>query len=177
MEIILMLTIGISLSMDAFSLSLCYGILNFNEGKKRLIAITIGTFHFIMPLLGMTLGNIIEHYITIDMRYIVFVIFMILGMEMLISAIKKEDKTIQLNGFGILIFAFTVSIDSFSAGIGIKLISNNYLLCSTIFALTSTLFSYVGLILGNMIGSKYKEISRLLGGIVLIAFAINYLLK
>lgn len=122
MELISLLIIGISLSMDAFSLALCYGILDIDVFKKKVLALTVGFFHFFMPLLGMKLGNIVEHYVFIDMNYAVFIIFMFLGLEMILSAIKKDTNIIFLNGVGIMLFAFTVSIDSFSAGIGIKLL-------------------------------------------------------
>jgi putative Mn2+ efflux pump MntP len=177
MLILSLFLIGISLSMDSFSLALCYGVLNIPNKKRQIIAITVGLFHFFMPLLGMTFGNILEHYIIIDMRYIVFIIFMLLGAEMVMGAIKKETNIILLNGIGILLFAFTVSIDSFSAGIGIKFISNNYLLCSLIFSLTSYTFTYVGLWIGTMVGSKFETSSKLIGGIILILFALNYLFK
>ena len=177
MEIISILMIGVGLSMDAFSLSLGYGVLNFTETKRRIVALTVGLFHFFMPLLGMFFGDLLEHYILIDIRYIVFIIFMILGVEMSYSTIKKEKSIILLSGLGLLLFSFTVSIDSFSAGIGIKFISNSYLLCSFIFSLTSLVFTYYGLKIGSFIGLKYKETSKLIGGLILGAFALFYLFK
>lgn len=177
MEILSLLLVGIGLSMDAFSLALCYGVLDIEPVKRKLLALLVGIFHFFMPLLGMSFGNVIEHYIMFDMHIIVFIIFMLLGVEMVISVMKKETNVILLNFFGFFLFAFTVSIDSFSAGVGIKLISNNYLLCSTIFSLTSFIFTYAGLLLGGIIGEKYKESSKLIGGIILILFALTYLFK
>lgn len=175
MEIISLLLIGIGLSMDSFSLALCYGVLDLGSKKKQILSIVVGIFHFFMPLFGMILGNVVEHFIIFDIRYIVYTIFMVLGVEMFFSALKKETSYILLNTVGLLLFSFTVSIDSFSAGIGIKFISNNYLLCSIIFSLTSAVFTYGGLIIGGIIGSKYKESSKLIGGLILIIFAINCL--
>lgn len=175
MEIISLLLIGIGLSMDAFSLALCYGVLNITSSKQKTLSFIVGVFHFFMPLLGMIIGNVLEHFVVMDMRYIVFSIFMILGIEMISSAIKKDTSLIFLSSIGLFLFAFTVSIDSFSAGIGIKFISDNYLLCSVIFSLTSFMFTYAGLIIGGLIGSKYNGISKWGGGIILITFALGYL--
>jgi putative Mn2+ efflux pump MntP len=177
MEIISILMIGVGLSMDAFSLSLGYGVLNLPENKRRIVALTVGIFHFFMPLLGMLFGDILEHWILIDVRYIVFTIFMFLGVEMAYSTIKNEKSIILLSGFGLLLFSFTVSVDSFSAGIGMKFISSNYFLCSFIFSIVSYIFTYYGLKLGNFIGLKYKETSKLIGGLILGAFALFYLFK
>jgi putative Mn2+ efflux pump MntP len=175
MEVISLLFIGVGLSMDAFSLSLCYGVLNLPKSKRILLASIVGIFHFFMPLLGMIFGNILEHFIIIDMKIVVFAIFMLLGVEMVNGTFKKEEDTILLNIIGLFLFAFTVSIDSFSAGIGIKFISNNYLLCSAIFCLTSFSFTYFGLIIGGLIGSKFRESSRFIGGFILTFFALYYL--
>lgn len=177
MFFITLLWIGIGLSMDAFSLALCYGVLNLNPAKRRLLALIVGCFHFVMPLLGMVLGNIIKQYIFFDMRYVVFIIFILLGSEMIINALKNEINIILLNTIGLFIFAFTVSIDSFSAGIGVKFISDNYILGSIIFSITSFLFTYMGLVLGGMIGNKYKNVSKIIGGIILIVFALQILLR
>jgi putative Mn2+ efflux pump MntP len=177
MGILSLFLIGVGLSMDAFSLALCYGVLDISPLKRKLLALIVGIFHFFMPLLGMLFGNILEHYILFDMRFIVFSIFMLLGVEMVFGAMSKETNIILLNFIGLLLFAFTVSIDSFSAGVGIKFISNNYILCSVIFSLTSLSFTYVGLIIGGMIGAKYKETSKFIGGIILMLFALAYLFK
>jgi putative Mn2+ efflux pump MntP len=94
---------------------------------------------------------------------------------MINGTIKQETSAILLNIAGFFLFGFTVSIDSFSAGIGIKLISDNYLLCSVIFSLTSAIFTYSGLKIGGFISSKYKEYSKIIGGIILITFALKHL--
>jgi putative Mn2+ efflux pump MntP len=177
MNIFSIFLIGIALSMDTFSLSLCYGVLELSKRKMITLAVIVGLFHFFMPILGMVFGDIIKSLIIIDMKIIVFAIFMILGVEIIMSSIKKEASIILLNMVGMVLFAFTVSIDSFSAGIGINFISDKHLLCSVIFSLTSLTFTYVGLAIGNFIGSKFKDVSKVIGGLILIAFALVYLFK
>ena len=151
MDIITVFLIGISLSMDAFSLSLCYGTLNFKNNKIFLLSLIVGIYHFIMPQLGMSLGHFIEQYILIDVKYIVFIIFIVLGIEMINTVIKNKRNVILLNNFGLLLFGFSVSIDSFSAGIGVEFINDNHLLCSIVFSITSFIFTYLGLKIGSRI--------------------------
>jgi putative Mn2+ efflux pump MntP len=177
MEIISIFIIGVALSMDTFSLSLCYGVLELPKKKMFSLAVIVGLFHFFMPILGMAFGDIIEKVIVIDMKIIVYIIFMILGLEIIMSSINKKENLILLNIFGLLLFAFTVSIDSFSAGIGINFISDKHLLCSTIFSITSLSFTYAGLLIGNAIGAKFKDTSKIVGGIILILVAFTCLFK
>lgn len=177
MELISLLLIGVGLSMDAFSLSLCYGVLEISEMKRRLLSLIVGCFHFFMPLFGIAVGNIVERSIIMDIRYIVFIVFMLLGVEMIMSAFKKDATVILLNIVGLFLFAFAVSMDSFFAGIGIHFLSSNYLLGSIIFSIMSSVFTYTGLKLGRLIGIKYEGISKFIGGIILIAFALIYLFR
>ena len=65
MSIIMVIVIAVSLSMDAFSLSLAYGTLNLEKSQIRLLSLIVGLYHFFMPLLGMWVGtkilNILLH--------------------------------------------------------------------------------------------------------------------
>ena len=85
---------------------------------------------------------------------------------------KEEKLSISILGF--ILFGLSVSIDSFTTGIGINIINNNYLEVSTIFALTSSIFTYIGLKLGNRINKKLGPISSLIGGMILLILSIYY---
>ena len=54
-EIVSIILIGISLSMDTFSLSLSLGSLT-NLKRIKIVPLVVGIFHFFMPLLGNLLG-------------------------------------------------------------------------------------------------------------------------
>ena len=53
--------IGISLSMDAFSLALVYGMIGMPYKKKIVLALIVGIYHFIMPLIGLLIGLFISN--------------------------------------------------------------------------------------------------------------------
>ena len=168
--------IGIGLSMDAFSLSFSYGTLNINKKDRVILASLVGLFHFFMPILGLFIGNIILKYIIIDLDILLAIIISLIGIEMIISSIKKEDNTMLLSLLSFILFAFSVSIDSFSVGIGLKGINNNYLQVSIIFSLCSFIFTYVGLILGTKLNDLVGRYAKTIGGIILIGLGVYYFL-
>ena len=168
--------IGIGLSMDAFSLSFSYGTLNINKKDRVILSSLVGLFHFFMPLLGLFIGNIILKYIIIDLDILLAIIISLIGIEMIISSLKKEDNTILLNILSFILFAFSVSIDSFSVGIGLKGINNNYLQVSIIFSLCSFIFTYIGLILGTKLNDLVGRYAKTIGGIILIGLGVYYFL-
>ena len=73
MHALIILTIAISLSMDAFSLALAYGTLNLEKKDIISTAIIVGIYHFFMPLLGNGVGNIILKLFPLNPSAIVFV--------------------------------------------------------------------------------------------------------
>ena len=165
------LLIGISLSMDAFSLALVYGMQGMTKKQKIFLSIIVGIYHFIMPLIGLTFGTILDNINLISIDIIATLILIYIGIDLIISNSKKEDR-LEITKIGFLIFGLSVSIDSLTIGIGLKAITNNYLISSIIFSLTSLIFTYLGLTLGNVIGNKIGSYSKIIGGSVLIIIAI-----
>lgn len=169
------LIIALSLSTDTFSLSLIYGTSNLDKRKEIILSITVGLFHFFMPLLGQSVGKNIIQVFPISLNFLVFIIFLIIGVEMILESFKKYKKIKELNLFEILAFAFAVSIDSFTVGIGLKLIFDP-LISSFIFLIVSAIFTYLGLYLGKLINLFIGKISTIIGGLVLIIIGILYII-
>ena len=167
--------VGISLSMDAFSLALVYGTYGLNNKDKLLLSAIVGCFHFFMPLIGLKLGNLIFNYFVFNIDFIVFLIFTIIGISMIISSFNDEESRVMVSILGFILFGFSVSIDSFTTGIGLNSINNNYLQVSSIFALLSFTFTYIGLFMGGKLNNKFGSYSTFVGGIVLIFIGLYYL--
>lgn len=176
MEIITLIIIGLSLSIDAFSLSLAYGLLNIPKKTIISTSITVGIFHFIMPILGMLLGNIITDTLDLDSKYILLTILILILIEM-IKSLKEENKEHELNIINMLIFAFLVSFDSFTLGIGIKYITSNIFFASIIFMILSSLFTFLGFILGKYLTKKATYKIKLIGIILLLVVIMYFLCK
>ena len=177
MNIILIFIIAVSLSMDAFSLSLAYGTISLTKKEINLLSIIVGIYHFFMPILGMLIGSFVFNVLNINQNIIVLIIFTFRGINMIIESFKKDEKVKKMKLAEMILFGFAVSIDSFSVGIGINSISNNFIMCSVIFSITSFIFTYIGLILGNKLNQLIGKISTLIGGITLIILGIIYIIK
>lgn len=174
-NILIYFVMAIGLSMDAFSLALAYGTTKIPINKKVLLSITVGIFHFFMPKLGALIGiELLLNYIA-KANYLVGIIFLILAIEMLLS--RKEEKTGSItNMISIILFSFTVSIDSFSVGIALSLTTTNINSPCIIFALISTLFTFLGVELGNKIAYKFENKAEYIGIIILLILGIKYLI-
>ena len=176
MSIIIILTIAVSLSMDAFSLSLAYGTLNLEKKYIKKLSTIVGIYHFIMPLLGLTTGKILLKLIPLNPNIIVTIVLSFIGIEMIIDSFKKEEEIKIMKLKELLLFGLAVSIDSFSVGIGLEAITNNYILSVSMFSISSFIFTYIGLIIGKKINNLIGKISTLIGGIILLIIGITYIL-
>lgn len=163
--------------MDAFSLALIYGTQGITKKHKILLAIIVGIYHFLMPLIGLTIGTYVESKIIINSNLLVGIILSLISIEMIISSTKETKEKFLLTIPGYLIFGLSVSIDSLTTGIGLPAITNNYIQTALIFSITSLIFTYIGLNLGNILNQKYGKISTIIGGLILLTIGITYIFK
>lgn len=176
MNIITITIIAVSLSMDAFSLSLAYGTLNLEKEYIKKLSTIVGIYHFFMPLLGLSIGNMLLKIIPLKPNIIVCIVLTLIGIEMIIDTFKTEEEIKKMNIKELLLFGLAVSLDSFSVGIGLNALTQNYILSVSMFSLSSFIFTYIGLILGKKINNLIGKISTLLGGLTLIIIGIIYIL-
>ena len=177
MNIILIFIIAISLSMDAFSLSLAYGTINLTKREINTLSIIVGIYHFFMPIFGMLIGSYITKFVHVGQDLIILIVFSLIGINMILES-RKEQETVKYMKLGeMLLFGLAVSIDSFSVGIGINNISNNFIMCSSVFSITSFTFTYIGLKLGKKLNLLIGRFATLIGGISLILLGVFYVIK
>ncbi len=167
--------IGISLSMDAFSLALLYGTCGLSKKDELMLSTIVGLFHFFMPLIGLFFGNVVFHYLMVDSNFVVGIIFGLLGIEMFISSFRSEEVKILIGFVPFLLFGLSVSIDSLTTGIGLSSISDNYLMVSSIFMFFSAFFTYLGLKLGGFLSDRFGKVATMFGGSLMIFLAFFYI--
>lgn len=172
---ILLIITAISLSMDAFSLSILYGTLGMRKKDKFILSFIVGFFHFIMPLLGKCFGNLIFEFIDVNPDLIVCLILSFIGMEMILSSFENNNDIHLMSFSEYFLFAFAVSVDSFSVGISFTGMSYNVIFSSFIFSFFSFLFTLIGLFIGNKIEKLVGKLSTLIGGAILVLVGVSFI--
>ena len=176
MSLILVIMVALSLSMDAFSLSLAYGTLNMNKLSRKILSTIVGIYHFFMPLIGLNVGSTIINLLPIKPNSLVSLTLLFIGIEMIYETFKENKKIKMLSIIEMIIFGFAVSIDSFIVGLGLNIIYKYPLVAASIFSIVSFIFTYIGLNIGTFINNKIGSISTIIGGIGLIFLSILYYL-
>ncbi len=175
MSLLMVFVVAVSLSMDAFSLALIYGTLNVSTRMIRNTSVTVGIFHFFMPLFGYFFGDILSFFLTFNADLLVGIIFLILSVQMISSIFKTEDVETLSGVLSYFLFGFTVSVDSFSVGIGLGGLKESIFFPCIIFSCVSAVFTFLGLKLGKKLAVKFGKVATVFGSIVLFALGLHYI--
>lgn len=179
MNILEILLIGISLSMDAFAVSICKG-LSMNKivyKKSIIIGLYFGLFQALMPLFGYLFGNTLRSLIISIDHWIIFLILFIIGINMVTEKNEEDNLNSKIDFKTMMLLAIATSIDAFAVGITFSFLDINILSSITIIGITTFIISIIGVIIGNKIGNKYQRKAKILGGLTLIFLGVKILLE
>lgn len=183
MGIIEILIIAIGLSMDAFAVAVCKG-LSTRELKPKHYLITgawFGGFQGLMPAIGFLLGSTFEKYITAFDHWVAFIALAIIGANMIKESLEKDDccccKHASFAPRAMVGLAIATSIDALAVGVAFAVKGANIFFAAPTIAIITFVLSGVGLLVGNIFGSKYKSRAELAGGIILILMGVKILLE
>lgn len=91
-EMITLAMMAFALGMDAFSVSLGMGLLQLRLKQIAYIGATVGFFHVVMPLAGMTIGRLLSIQLGHAATYIGGALLFILGVQMVIASFQHEQE-------------------------------------------------------------------------------------
>ena len=168
--------IGIALSMDTFSLSLSVGTFNVSNKKALILSLIVGFMHFFMPLFGLILGYKLIEIFELKSDILLGIILIFIAINMLVDILKNEEDKFNLSFLGMFLFAFGVSLDSFSVGLGLKAITNNYMLALTTFSICSFLFTFLGIQIGKYANKFMGIYANIIGVIILFVLGLVHLI-
>lgn len=197
--IIQILLYGISLSMDAFAVSVTYSLQYTGINKKRIIiiALTFGLFQALMPLTSYWLIELIASFagadrsqdignkMSLTVTWVAFALLVFIGGKMIlegIKALKKTEEEKEEKSFSykeLFILGIATSIDALAVGVSLHsgTLSDNtsiWLHAGIIMATTFSI-SLVGILLGSSISKLFRgkqELTSIIGGIILLALAV-----
>ena len=178
------LLIGISLSMDAFAVSVTNGLTlkPFRVRYALWMGLWFGGFQFLMPLLGFLLGSAVSHYIMKFGPYISFALLAFIGGKMLLDSLRasgEEEAGMQtLSHRALLAAAVATSIDALAVGVSFAFMEGIRLLPSCLLiGCTTFVISFGGAMLGSRIPGLSGKKAGIVGGLVLIGIGIKLLVE
>lgn len=192
MLIVEVILIGVSLSMDAFAVSItdgmCYGDLN--KRKAVTIPLTFGFFQAAMPMCGYFLGSLFAAYIDAFDHFVAFGLLLIIGGKMVLDGIKElksgeEEVTPKKFSYPeVALQGVATSIDALAVGLSMLAMDGidkvNIFGYVGIIGIITFALSIVGIIIGTRIGKLFKNkacIAEIIGGLVLVGIGLKILIE
>lgn len=178
--------LGISLAMDAFSVSITNGMRCTRFKFRHALAdgITFGFFQALMPMLGLFLGIRCLGYIRPVDHWVAFLLLGGIGFNMIRGALKKEEEEdCASNPFtckNLLVQGVATSIDALAVGVGFSTELSGYgegLLTAAIIGVATCIISTAGVYIGKLFGGLLKQKAEIFGGIILIVIGLKILVE
>lgn len=178
-----LILLSVGLAMDAFAVAICKGLnmRRINYKNALILALFFGGFQALMPLIGWLLGKQFEQYITSVDHWIAFILLLIIGIQMIVEAFKKEDEKEEdadkLNLKEYFMLAVATSIDALAVGISLAFLNVSLVKSISFIGIITFVLSFAGVFIGNKFGARFKKKAEIAGGVILILIALKILLE
>lgn len=181
MDLFSLFTIAVGLSMDAFAVSICKGLAmqKISFKKALIVGLWFGGFQALMPFAGYLLGVQFESRISAVDHWIAFVLLLLIGGNMIRESFSKEEEKedASLDFKTMLLLAVATSIDALAVGVTFAFLRVSILPAISLIGCTTLLISMLGVRIGHVFGTRYKNKAELAGGIILILIGCKILLE
>lgn len=178
MNFIDLILLGLALGVDCFVVSFSQGLIFKSEKVKNSfkLALTMGLFQGVMPVIGYIGTNSLYKYIVPYSKWIVFGIFLLLGLKFIVESFQPKEKEVQCIGLKCLLgLGLATSIDALVSGASIRLTQTSLPISVIIIGIASFLMSIGGFYSGNFIKNIPSKFLEITGGLILVALAIKSL--
>lgn len=173
--------IALGLSMDAFAVSVCKGLSVRRCSIKHMLicGLYFGLFQGGMPLIGYILGSQFESLVSAIAPYIAFALLALIGYNMIREARDPDEETVDddFSMKAMIPLAIATSIDALAIGVSFAFLQVNIVSAVSFIAVTTFVCCLIGVKIGSIFGSKYKQGAEFFGGLVLILMGFKILME
>lgn len=175
MSILPLLLLSLVVGANNLAAALALGALGQFAHRWRVILV-FGLFEFFVPLLGITMGQSVALWIEQEVVWVGAAFLALLGIWTLITGFRTAapDKTLAsklTTWTGLIGLGAGLSIDNLIIGFSLGLGTVNALLVATTVCLFSVTFTWTGLRLGRIAGSRRAPYVTIAAGILLLSLA------
>jgi len=172
--------LALGVSADAFAVSLASGafLQRIKLNKALTIALALGTFQFVMPLLGWAGGWSVRALMAAGASWMACGLLVALGMGAIRDGLRSPGTAIQFNPLEpptLLALAVATSLDALATGLSLSALQAPILAAATLMGATAFILSLAGVVLGHRLGTAFRRRAEAAGGAILIAIGMKLL--
>lgn len=177
MDLLSILLIGLSLSLDATAVAAACGAIGVRLRTALRVAAFFGGFQCLMPVIGWLGGSGLSSIIAGFDHWVAFGLLLIVGGRMIYGSFRSEhSKPIDANHLPVLLLlSLATSIDALAVGISLAFLKVLIFKPAVIIGLVTFILSLAGIYFGKIIGRIIHHKLELLGGVILLGIGIRIL--
>ena len=178
------LLIAVGLAMDAFAVSVTYGI-SFRHrdhlGAAKLSG-AFGAFQAGMPVVGWICGTALLGVVQAVDHWVAFGLLGLVGGKMIGGALARQpderyQEGLRTDAQTVLALALATSIDALAVGLSLSLLGARLLGPVLVIGLVTLVTSYAGVVLGyefkHLLGQRSRRGVQVMGGLILVGLGIK----
>jgi putative Mn2+ efflux pump MntP len=166
--------LSLALSADAFGAALAVGMRRMGLLDKLVLSAAVGIMHIILPLISMTAGSKLHGYFGDILVLAGGAVLVLTGLQMILSFFRSEEQT-KPSGLGIVLFAFGVSMDSFSTGLSLGVLGMDKSTAVLSFGVCAACMTMAGLLFSSRISSAAGKAGEAAGGVLLLVMGLKWI--
>jgi manganese efflux pump family protein len=166
--------LSLALSADAFGAALAVGMRRMGLLDKLMLSAAVGIMHILLPLISMTAGSEL-HGLFGDILYSAGgIVLALTGLQMVLSFFKKEERK-KPAGLGMVLFAFGVSMDSFSTGLSLGVLGMDKSIAVISFGVCAACMTMAGLMFSSRVSTAAGKAGEAAGGVLLLLIGLKWI--
>ena len=181
MTILSVVLIGLSLSIDAFAVSVGAGISirDLKAFHAVRASFFFGAFQFLMPVTGWYLGTAFAAHIQTFDHWIAFGLLAFVGGKMIWETLKgSKDSAGDIRSLSCLLtLSIATSIDALAVGLSFSILGQHIWLPAAAIGGITFAVCLTGFEFGRRIGSLLEKWAGLAGGLILIGIGVKILIE
>lgn len=182
MEVWKLFLLGIVIGSNNLAVAFSLGALNIRAFWWRIIVV-FGAFEFVIPLVGVFIGQQFSEFIADYASYIGGGILLIFGLFMVYksfnSSLEDEEYLLKkiVSWTGVISLAAGLSLDNLIVGFSIGLQNFSPITTASVIAISSVVFTFIGLNTGKYLKEHFKKSTDLFSAVLLILLGIATLFE
>ena len=182
MDLLTILLIAVSLSLDCFAVAVAGSISMPNVTHRQILRVSFsfGLFQLAMLVVGWLLGHAIVDIIESFAHWVAFGLLALVGARMLWESFESNENGRQRadisKGLALLGLSIATSIDALAVGLSIGFLESRILIAGITVGSVAFLLTATGFYFGKRIGRLLGRWAEVIGGIVLIGLGLRILI-
>jgi manganese efflux pump family protein len=168
--------VAIAVGLDVLAVSVGVGVSRLAWNASLRVGIAFASAEIIMQVVGYALGAGLGRMIGDVASYTGFALLAVVGFFMIRASLRDDEaaKFDATRGAGLLLTSLSISLDSLGVGFALPGVPIPLLPLLITLAISTTVFTFIGLEFGARLGERYEKGAERAAGIILIVLAILF---